>query len=129
VFTPAARAEWRPHQKLVVLYGQNDAGQETDGVAVPLKTLQTLAVYARRYTPADEPEGTVGAAPFHLEHVLVRRADVGMIPTDPQRMSLMIDRGLDTEIGFALTLSEARDLGQQLIELAALLGAEPRVKN
>jgi hypothetical protein len=52
-----------------------------------------------------------------------------MMPTDPQRVSLMIDRGLDTEIGFALALSEARDIGQQLIELATLLGAEPRVKN
>jgi hypothetical protein len=129
VFTPAARAEWRPHQKLVVLYGQNNEGQETDGVAVPLKTLQTLAVYARRYTPPEEPEETIGVAPPYLEHVRVRRADVAMMPSDPQRVSLMIDRSLDTEIGFALTLSQARDLGQQLIELAALLGAEPRVKN
>jgi hypothetical protein len=115
--TRATRADWRPEEGLVVIYAGGVASEETEGIAIPLPTLHTLAVYARRYVrqPPRDPQESEDR--WRTEPVIPSGFDVAVLQTsEGERVLLTLDQGLDTEISFSLAPADAHELGQRLAE-------------
>jgi len=58
--------------------------------------------------------------------VTAEKYDVGTLPTaDGEKVALIMDHNLPTEIGFAIAPDHATELGQQLIDEAAKAKVAP----
>ena len=115
------RTEWKPDEGLAIMYG--DAGEAKDGIAVPLRAFLTLAATARRYMAASKirQDNRPDHGPWHFtEYEHPQSYDVGLLPTtDGEKVALILDRGQDKEIGFAIEPEHARELAHQLSESAS----------
>ena len=127
----ATRNEFRPDEGVMVIYG--DEGAAKDGIAVPLAALPVLAAQARRFLSGQQAKsaGRPSHGPFHLaQHCSAQTYDVGLLTTTQgDKVSLVLDRGLDTEIGFAIEPEHADELGQQLSQSAQASSKTHPTKN
>jgi hypothetical protein len=127
----AIRNEWQPDHGILIVYG--DSGPASEGIAIPIAALPTLAAHARRFISGAAaktlPQGNSG--PWHLaQHCAAQTFDVGILPTSTgEKVSLILDRGLETQIGFAIEPELARELGQQLLDSGSQATNIPQAKN
>lgn len=126
----AVKSEWRPDEGVLVIYG--DEGP-TDGIALPIGAIPTLAAHARRFISGAAAKQTQHAPheQWHLsEHCTAQTYDVGLLPTTQgEKVSLILDRGLETHIGFAIEPEHARELGQQILDTGNQASKTPPAKN
>jgi hypothetical protein len=118
----ANRTDWQPENGIAVMEGIVDATGETVKIAVPLAAFPKLCAEARRFlsgsqAKANQPQSH--GQMHYVEHSVANTYNVGILPTtDGEKISLVLDRGLDTQIGFAIEPEHARELGQELLETA-----------
>lgn len=124
----ASRVEWQWEQGLLVLYGEGHDARETEGVALPFATLNTLATYARRsMVRADLADGRPG---WRSEPVVPTTCDAALLQTTGgERVCMVLDRGQDTELAFSLEPAAARALAQALERLAKRASGRPPARN
>jgi hypothetical protein len=110
------RNDWRPNEGVVLFITKDGAGRDVS-ISVPIEAVRSLASHARRFLaskiskPGELPGGWHSA-----ELSTVQTFDVGQFSTtEGEKVSLVLDRGLENEIGFAFPSSLARELGERLI--------------
>lgn len=120
--TKVMRADWQPTNKVVILYGHDQNGKEAAAIAVPIGALPTMNQQARRFISGEQAiqDGRPPHAPWHYaHHQTAQTYNTGILPTPSgEKVSLILDRGLETEIGFAIEVEHARQLGKQLMDAA-----------
>jgi hypothetical protein len=121
----ATRVEWHPEQGHLILHGEEE-GAAPVALSLPLSTLRTLSAYSRRYVPADA-DRPLGAWP-NTEPVTVGKFEVTVLPTAVgERVLFVVDRGLDTEMGFSFRPEQAREVARALRDTATRArGGTPR---
>lgn len=129
--TKAIRNEWLPDQGILIIYG--DSGAASDGIAIPITALPTLSSQARRFISgaASKQFQSSNQGPWHLAELCTAQTyNVRLLPTTHgDKVALVLDRGLDTQIGFAIEPEHARELGRQLSDTADQATNIPSAKN
>lgn len=129
--TKAVRSEWRPESGILIVYGE--AGDASDGIAIPITALPALGANARRYLSgqAAKQNAPPNHGQWHYSQLCnAQTYNVGLLPTtNGEKVALVLDQGLETEIGFAIEPEHARELGQELAETAVLASNSPTAKN
>lgn len=114
----AIKVDWRATEGVVIFYGEN--GEAKDGIAVPIAALPKLASDARRFISGLEATGQFAAShgEWRAAQLSVAQTyNVGLMPTNTgEKVALILDQGLDTELGFAIEPEHARELGVELTE-------------
>jgi hypothetical protein len=118
-----SRTDWQPENGIAILSGTDDSTRKICEVAVPLQAFSTLNAHARRYIAGLRAKANqqLSHGPMHYsEHVTATTYSVGILPTtEGEKISLILDQGLDTEIGFSIEPEHAHELGQQLVDTVA----------
>jgi len=116
------RTDWQPKNGIVVLVGNEEGTGKTVQISVPLAAFPKLCAEARRFLSGQRARTTsnLSVGQMHyLEHCVAQTYNVGIMPTtDGEKISLIMDRNLESEIGFAIEPVHARELGQELLETA-----------
>lgn len=130
MFLKSTRVEWRPNEGVLIIYGDGDA---KDGIAIPIKGISKLNAEAMRYLSGQEAKQHDQSqhGPFHFAELCTARTyNVGLTETtNGEKVTLVLDRGLDTQIGFAIEPEHARELGHELAETADRASKSPPAKN
>jgi hypothetical protein len=127
----AERTDWDTANGLAIIQGKDAAGI-THEMAVPIAAFQRLCSEARRHLSGLATKGHPPSyGQFHwADHVTAQTYNVGILPTTAgEKISLIMDRGLDTQIGFAIEPLHARELGEELLETAERASNSPQATN
>jgi len=99
-------------------------------MSVPMDSLRSLAAHARRFgAPKVGHLGPLPGGWVSVELSTVQTFDLGQFSTtEGEKVSLVLDQGMENEIGFSFPSSLARELGERLLKYAARTEGKPKPK-
>jgi hypothetical protein len=124
----AKRTDWMPSEGVVIIHGENGGA-----IAIPLPEMPKLAFEARRYMSGAQSVSAGMKNHGEWRYAYLSQAqtyNVGILPTSSgEKVALILDQGLETEIGFAIEPEHARELGVELAETGGRASNIPTTKN
>lgn len=121
---------WDTDEGYLIVYGDGDA---KEGIAIPLGAMPMLNAEARRRLLGQQAKqhDQTQHGQYHFAELCTAQAyDVGLIETTHgEKVSLILDRGLETQIGFAIEPEHARELAYRLADEAARASRNPPTSN
>lgn len=126
----STRVEWRPNEGVLVIYGDGDA---KDGIAIPLDAIPRLNADAMRFLSGQQASqhDQTRHGSYHFAALCTAQTyNVGLIETtNGEKVTLILDQGLESQIGFAIDPEHARELGHELAETADRASKNRLTKN
>jgi hypothetical protein len=114
--------DWQPQNGVAIMKGIDDATGKMIEIAIPLAAFPKLCADARRFLSGIQAQANkkLSYGQMHyVEHCTAMTYNLGILPTPQgEKISLVMDRNLETQIGFSIEIDHARAIGNELIETA-----------